>query len=213
LPSGDGYWKTRASGTACSDCASAATLVGASAALLAGVCRTGVAPGGRSSTTIDGVDGCCGERSDLGRRRGTLSGSRPRNRLRLRANAACAARPRGESLLELTFQTLGRDVMFGLDLRRDLDPDLRGLEADDLDVVGHVLPVGMVVALALFKRVLTRSPPSNQAHRLIIAELGNRLRQYEHDVRAAKARPESDASSRRVSRRSGKFTQALGRSL
>ena len=66
----------------------------------------------------------------------TLSGSRPRlNRLRLRASAARAARPCGESLLELTFQTLGRDVMFCLDLHRDLDPDLRGLEADDLHVV------------------------------------------------------------------------------
>ncbi len=65
-----------------------------------------------------------------------LSESRPRvNRLRLRASAARTARPCGESLLELTFQTLGRDVMFCLDLHRDLDPDLRGLEAHDLHVV------------------------------------------------------------------------------
>src|SRR6266446_4610046 len=80
---------------------------------------------------------------------------RPRvNRLRLRASATRTARPPcGESLLELTFQTLGRDVMFGLNLHRDLDPDPRGLEADDLNVVGHVLPVRMVIVLAFFKRI------------------------------------------------------------
>jgi hypothetical protein len=54
--------------------------------------------------------------------------------LRLRANTARTARPCGESFLELTFQTLGRDVMFCLDLHRDLDPDLRGLGADDVHV-------------------------------------------------------------------------------
>jgi hypothetical protein len=32
-------------------------------------------------------------------------------------------------------------VMFCLNLHGDLDPDPRGLEADDLHVVGHVLPV------------------------------------------------------------------------
>jgi len=32
-------------------------------------------------------------------------------------------------------------VVFGLDLQRDLDPDPRGLEVDDVYVVGHVLPV------------------------------------------------------------------------
>jgi hypothetical protein len=31
--------------------------------------------------------------------------------------------------------------MFSLNLDRDLDPDPRGLKADDLHVVGHVLPV------------------------------------------------------------------------
>jgi len=109
------------------------------------------------------------ERSDLVRRR-TPSGRRPRvNRLRLRASAARTARPPcGESLFELTFQTLGRDVMFGLNLRRDFDPDPRGLEADDLHVVGHVLPVRMVIALAFFKRIFTRSLPMNQAHGPII---------------------------------------------
>lgn len=75
-----------------------------------------------------------------------------------------ARRPCGESLLELTFQTLGRDVMFGRSLHRDLDPDPRGLEADDLHVVGHMLPVRMLIALAFFKRIFTRSLPMNQAH-------------------------------------------------
>jgi hypothetical protein len=104
----------------------------------------------------------------------TPSGRRPRvNRLRLRASAARTARPPcGESLLELTFQTLGRDVMFGLNLHRDLDPDPRGLEADDLHVVGHVLPVRMVIALAFFKRIFTRSLPMNQAHGPIIEVYG-----------------------------------------
>jgi hypothetical protein len=58
--------------------------------------------------------------------------------------------------------------MFGLNLHRDLDPDPRGLEADDLHVVGHVLPVRMVIALAFFKRIFLRSLPMNQAHSLII---------------------------------------------
>src|SRR5207245_7321847 len=61
----------------------------------------------------------------------------PSYRLRLWASAARTARPCGESRLELTFQTLGRDVMFGLNLHRDLEPDPRGLEADDLHVVGQ----------------------------------------------------------------------------
>jgi hypothetical protein len=91
--------------------------------------------------------------------------------LRLRASAARTARPCGESLLELAFQTLGRDVTFRLNLHRDLDPDPRGLEADDLHVVGHVLPVRMVIALAFFKRIFARSLPMNQAHGLIIAEV------------------------------------------
>ena len=61
--------------------------------------------------------------------------------------------------------------MFCLNLHRDLDPDPRGLEADDLHVVGHVLPIRMVIALAFFKRIFTRSLPMNQAHGLIIAEV------------------------------------------
>jgi hypothetical protein len=71
-----------------------------------------------------------------------LSGSRPRGKpLETTGERGVSGAPCGESLLELTFQTLGRDVMFSLDLLRDLDPDLRGLEADDLHVVEHVLPV------------------------------------------------------------------------
>ncbi len=73
-------------------------------------------------------------RSDLGRS-STHALWQPAPSKPLRANAARTACPCGESLLELTFQTLGRDVMFCLDLHRDLDPDLRGLEADDLHVV------------------------------------------------------------------------------
>jgi hypothetical protein len=60
--------------------------------------------------------------------------------------------------------------MFCLNLHRDLDPDSRGLEANELNVVGQVLPVRMVVALAFFKRVFTRSLPMNQAHGLIIGQ-------------------------------------------
>ncbi len=69
------------------------------------------------------------------------SGDADANAQELRANAARTARPCGESFLELIFQALGCDVVFGLDLQRDLDPDPRGLEVDDVDVVGHVLPV------------------------------------------------------------------------
>jgi hypothetical protein len=58
--------------------------------------------------------------------------------------------------------------MFCLNLHRDLDPDPRVLEADDLHVVGHVLPVRMAIALAFFKRIFTRSLPMNQAHGPII---------------------------------------------
>jgi hypothetical protein len=74
----------------------------------------------------------------------------------MRTTHAC-----GESLLELTFQTLGRDVMLCLNLHRDLDPDPSGLETYHLHVVGHVLPVRMVIALAFFKRSFTRSLPTN----------------------------------------------------
>jgi hypothetical protein len=61
-------------------------------------------------------------------------------------------------------------VVFCLDLHRDLDPHPRGLEVDDVHVVGHVLPVRMVIALAFSQRNLTRSLPTNQAHALIIGE-------------------------------------------
>ena len=61
--------------------------------------------------------------------------------------------------------------MFCLNLDRDLDPDPRGLEADDLHVLGRVLPIRMVIALAFFKRILTQSLPMNQAHGLIIADV------------------------------------------
>jgi hypothetical protein len=54
---------------------------------------------------------------------------------------------------------LGRDVLFCLNIHRDPDPEPRGLEADDLHVVGHVLSVRMVIALAFFKRLSTRSLP------------------------------------------------------
>jgi len=81
------------------------------------------------------------------------------------------ARPCGESLLELTFQTLGRDVMFCLNLQQDLDRDSRGLEADDLHLVGDELPVQMLIALTFFKRIFTWSLPMNQAHGLIIGEV------------------------------------------
>jgi len=91
--------------------------------------------------------------------------------LRLRASAARTAHPCGESLLELTFQTFGGDVMFCLNLHGDLDPGPGGLETDDLHVVGQVLPVRMVMALAFFKRIVMRSLPMNQAHGLTIGEV------------------------------------------
>jgi hypothetical protein len=80
-------------------------------------------------------------RSDLARRTHALWEPARINRFRLGARAARTSRPCGESFLELSFQTLGRDVMFSLTLDRDLDSDPRGLKADDLHVVGHVLPV------------------------------------------------------------------------
>ena len=54
---------------------------------------------------------------------------------------------------------LGGDVMFYLNPHWDLDLQLGWLEADDLHVVGHVLSVRMVVALAFFKRLFARPPP------------------------------------------------------
>jgi len=61
--------------------------------------------------------------------------------------------------------------MSGLNLHRGLDPDPRGLAADDLHVVGHVLPVRMVIALAFCKGIITPSLPMNQAHGLIIGDV------------------------------------------
>jgi hypothetical protein len=102
----------------------------------------------------------------------TFPGRRaPMNRLRLWASAARTAGPCGESVLELTFQTLGRDVLLCLNFHRDVHPDPCSLEGDDLHVVGHVLPVRMVVALAFFKRTFARSLPMSQAHSLIVAEV------------------------------------------
>jgi len=49
--------------------------------------------------------------------------------------------------------------MFCLNPHWDLDLQLGWLEADDLHVVGHVLSVRMVVALAFFKRLFARPPP------------------------------------------------------
>jgi hypothetical protein len=72
---------------------------------------------------------------------------------------ARTTRPSSESLLELAFQMLGRDVMFCLNPHWDLDPEPGRLEADDLHVVGHVLSVRMVIALAFFKRLFARPPP------------------------------------------------------
>jgi hypothetical protein len=60
--------------------------------------------------------------------------------------------------------------MFCLNLHRDLDPDPHGLEANELNVVGQMLPVRMVIAFGFFERVFTRSLPMNQAHGLIIAQ-------------------------------------------
>ena len=61
-------------------------------------------------------------------------------------------------------------MVFCLNLHLDLDPDPRGLEGNELNVVGQVLPVRMVIALAFFKRVFTPSLPMNQAHGLIIGQ-------------------------------------------
>jgi hypothetical protein len=63
--------------------------------------------------------------------------------------------------------------MFCLNVHRDLEPDAHGLEADDLHMVGHVLAIRMVIALAFFKRIFTQSLPMNmnQAHGPIIADV------------------------------------------
>jgi hypothetical protein len=60
--------------------------------------------------------------------------------------------------------------MFCLNLHRDLDPDPRGLEANELNMVGQLPPVRMVIALVFFKRLFTRSLSMDQAHGLIIGE-------------------------------------------
>ena len=61
-------------------------------------------------------------------------------------------------------------MIFRLNLHRDLDPDPRRLEANELNVVRHVLPVRMVIALVFFKSVFTSSLSMNQAHGLIIGQ-------------------------------------------
>jgi hypothetical protein len=119
------------------------------------------------------------------------------NRLRLGTSAARTARPCGESLLELTFQTLGGDVMFWLNLHRDLDPDSRGLKADDLHVVGHVLPIRMVIALAFCKRIFARWLPMNQAHGLIVAEVYGTCSSARTRRSRGQGSSEGNASSRR----------------
>jgi hypothetical protein len=104
----------------------------------------------------------------------TDGGIGPRvNGLRLRPSASRTTRPCRESLLELAFQALGRYVMFCLNVHGDLEPDPDGLEADDLHVVGNVLAIRMVIALAFFKRIFTQSLPMNmnQAHSFIIADV------------------------------------------
>jgi len=63
-------------------------------------------------------------------------------------------------------------VTFCLILHRDLEPDPRGLEGDNLYVVGHVRPVRMVIALDLFERIFARSLTTNQARCFIIGESG-----------------------------------------
>jgi hypothetical protein len=76
--------------------------------------------------------------------------------------------------------------MFCLNLHRDLEPDPHGLGADDLHVVGHVLPIRMVIALAFFERIFTQSLPMNQAHGLIIVDVyRTRLCQHELQPRLA----------------------------
>ena len=144
--------------------------------------------------------------------------------MRLRASAARPARPFGESLLELTFQTLGRDVMCCLNLGWEFDPDPCRLEGDDLHVVGHVLPVGVVIALAFFKRIFSRSLPMNQAHSLIMLRLRNLLRAMpcsgwqDDDVarRSSEQRPLRDGTRGalepavfREPRRDGRFDHAI----
>jgi hypothetical protein len=104
-----------------------------------------------------------------------MSGSAPRAGDGLRLIAPQAALARGESFLELSFQARGRDAVFDavfyLDLNRDRDPDSRGVEVDDVHVVGHMVPVCVVIALALLERVFTRPFPMNQAHAAIIGEV------------------------------------------
>jgi hypothetical protein len=103
-----------------------------------------------------------------------VSRAREYRSVRLRASAPRTTRPCGESLLELRFQSLGGDVMFCLKLHRDLDPDPRGFETNDLHVVGHVLPVRVVVARGFIERISTRSLAMNQVHGPIIARRAER---------------------------------------
>jgi hypothetical protein len=54
---------------------------------------------------------------------------------------------------------LGRDVVFGLNPHWELASGPGRVEADDLHVVGQVLSVRMVIALAFCKRLFARSLP------------------------------------------------------
>jgi hypothetical protein len=69
----------------------------------------------------------------------------------------------------------------------------------------------MVIALTLFKRIVTLSLPMKQAHSPIIAEVYGTLRQHEHDLRAAKARRSVMRRRAEVSRRSGIHGTAAAR--
>jgi hypothetical protein len=84
--------------------------------------------------------------------------------------AASSTRTCGESLLELTLQKLGRDVVFDPSIERAFKSTSCGFEADDVDMVGHMLPVRVGITLVFLKRILMLSLPMNQAHDLIIAD-------------------------------------------
>ena len=75
-----------------------------------------------------------------------------------------------ESLLELTFQALGRDVMVDRGIDRAFGPTSCGYEADDVDMVGQMLPVCMGIALVFLERILTLSIPMNRAHDFMIGD-------------------------------------------
>src|SRR5437867_11242026 len=72
----------------------------------------------------------------------------------------------------------------------------------------------MVIALAFFKRVFTRSLPMNQAHGLIIAEVYGACWVSTNTTFAqAKARRRVMRRRAEVPRRSGKFTDGSGQNF